>query len=480
MKSDLNIQPPVAGAPALARSAPLAAPGSAIHPAPRWERIAVTALLALFAIVGLNAIGNDAFEGQDYGFHVASTLRLVHHPDAWFAQDITNRPLIYWIGVNGFHLTSGRAPFAFASAVFLLLNTGALWLLYDCTRRFIARPALRLACLALVAFLPATLVTTVVYAADAMVQPPFALLCWSLLRWHEAATDRESIAFATLGGLALAIGNFAKFTFILLPVGVLALAFLAWRWHGTKPRRLLALLLLAAVVPTGVGLWLHHKASQTLVQRPDHHRFNWKGTGEMTWRSLLLPRWSDWRIFEAPGYWDPEYIDGKRYLPLLRENDYSYPALLHLGTFTDVLDFSHGGSQRSGRPRPEPQKTFSQWAVRLGVLFSVPAVLAVALATLRTVRAAITLRSPPPFGLAVWLVLGLNWFLPLVLTLPYVHYAYQWGYWLPRLVIPGLWAFAVCLFFQFHGIARSRPHVGWLVAVVAGLQTLLAVRSVWY
>lgn len=446
----------------------------------RWERILIAALLTAFIIVGTNSIGNDAFEGQDYGFHVLSTFRLLNNPSAWFAQDVTHRPLIYWIAINGFHLTDAKAPFQFASFVFLLLNTGALWLVHDSTRRFITQPPLRVAALALIAFWPATLVTTVVFAADALAQPFFALLCWSLVRWREAPSERTAAGFAALAGTALALGNFAKFTFTLLPAGLLVLALLAWRWHRPPPRRILVLLTLAVLMPTAVGAWLHTKSTKALEQESPHHAFNWRGTGEMTWRSLLMPKWSDRRILAAPGYWDPEYINGKEYLPLLRENDYSYPALLHLGTFTDVLDFSYGGSQRSGRPRPQPQKTFSQWSVRLGVLFTVFAVIAVLFFTARAVRATVRPSPPPSFDIIVWLILGLNWYVPLVITLPFVEHAYQWGYWLPRLVMPGLWSFGLCLFAWLDQFTATRSSLAHITAIIVGLQVCLQIGSVWY
>jgi hypothetical protein len=237
---------------------------------------------------------------------------------------------------------------------------------------------------------------------------------------------------------------------------------------------------LAALMPAGVGAWLHSSSSQALQDESPHHAFSLQGTGEMTWRSLLGVKWSDARIFDAPGYWDTEIIEGKRYLPLLRENDYSYPALLHLGTFTDVLDFSYGGSQLSGRPRPEPQKSFSQWSVRLGVLFTVPAMLAVALFSIRLIRAAVFPEAPPHFGVVIWLVLGLNWFLPLVLTLPLVHHSYQWGYWLPRLVLPALWSFGLGLFAWTDRLVVNRPRVAIAIAMVTAFQAFLQIRTVWY
>jgi hypothetical protein len=449
-------------------------------PVVRWERAAVVLLLGLFVAVGINNILNQAFVGQDFSFHVGCTNQLLGRPDAWFAQDVTNRPLIYWIAVDGIYLTDNRAAFEFAAAVFLLLNTGALWLLHDSSRRFIGNAGLRVAALALIAFAPVTLITTVVFAADAMAMPPFALLCWSLIRWSEVPSERSGVAYAALAGCALAVGNFAKFTFILLPLGVLVVGGLAWRWRLASAKRLAVLAAFAVVAPGLVGLWLDAKCRYELRDVPQQHRFTWSGTGEMTWRSLLGLKASDARIFNAPGYWDFTIVDGQKVLPLIADNHYSYPALLHLAIFTDVLDFSNGGSRNSGAPRPEPQKTFSQWAVRLGLVFSLPGLWAVGAVATRTLRSLRDPRTAPPFALATWLVPGAVWLVPLVITLPFVHHAYGWGYWLPRLVLPGLWAAGLALFAWLDVHATSRPRLVGVVAACTAVQTTLHVLSVWY
>ncbi len=306
------------------------------------------------------------------------------------------------------------------------------------------------------------------------------LACWSILRWQDAGTERMAFFYALLAGIALALGNFAKFTFIVLPLGVLAIAFLAWRFRQVPLRRAITLLVLGSILPALVGGWIHQRCSEALGQRPQHHGFKWTGTGEMKWRSLLGLKWSDTRIYQAPGYWDAEYIDGKKYLPLLRENDYSYLALLHLGIYSDVLDFANGGSQRIAGPKPEPQKSYSRWSVRLGTIFSVFMLAGVALTGWRSIHALLRPAQSPRFGAIVWLILGLNWFLPLALTLPFVANAYQWGYWLPRLVLPALWSFGVCLatiLDEIHGTPRQ------LSAIVASgilIQAGLGIASVWY
>lgn len=449
-------------------------------PTPVWERWAVGSLLALFVAVGLNSIHHDAFIGQDFSFHVGCTNRLLAHPGDWFAQDFTNRPLIYWIALDGMWLTGDRAPFAFAATVCVLLNAGALWLLHDCLRRCIGAPVLRVTALALVATLPVTLITTVVFAADAVAQPPFALLCWSLMRWSEAASSRAAAGHAALAGAALIIGDFAKFTFIGLPAAVAIIALMLWRWRRVTVRQVGWMLAFGLLAPLATGLWLQHRAQRELADKSAWHGFDWRGTGEMTWRSLVGVRATDRRIFAAPTYWERAGINGRTATPLLVANDYSYPALLQLGTFTDVLDFGHGGAHYGREPRPEPQQTFARWSVRVGLLFSLAGVLATLALWAGIGRALVRPAGAPATATLVWSALAMAWFLPLVLTLPFVHHAYDWGYWLPRLVVPALWGFSLGLFARLDSAIGGNRALVAAMAVLTGLQVWLQVRSVWF
>ena len=437
-------------------------------------------ILGLFVAVGVNAIRHLAFIGQDFNFHVACTTRLLTHPGEWFAQDTTNRPLVYWIALWGMRVTANRAPFEFAAVVFLVSNAGALWLLHDAMRRSIASPGLRIAGLMLVAFLPATVIGAVAFSADAMAPPFFALLCWSVIRWTEAASLRAVWGTALLAGVALSLGNFTKFTFLALPVAVLVVGLGLWRTRQINRAQFVPFLLCAVVMPGLVGGWLHQKARRALADQPSRHAFDWRGTGEMTWGSLLQLKPTDGRVFDAPGYWDFYERDGKQILPLLAPNGYSYPALLHLGVSTDVLDLANLGTTDRGAPRPQPQKWFSQWAVRTGLVFSVAAFAAVLVLTGRWVAGLGRASVAPQAGMTVWTLMGLAWFFPLVLTLPYVQHAYEWGYWLPRLIVPTLWGFGFGLFSLLDEGIGGRKLWAVLILVATGGQTWLHVRSVWY
>lgn len=414
-------------------------------------------MLCGFVAVGINNIHNSAFIGQDFSVHVICTEHLMGHPGQWFSFDYTNRPVPYWIGVACSWFTHGKAPWELAALIFVILNALGLHLLHDGARRFIGSPLLRVAVVGFVAFLPSMLVTTVVYAADTVAQLPFALAAWSLLRSAEASTTRACAGYAALAGITLWMGNLAKFTFILLPVAVILIIAILWRWKRIAWRRGLLIGGLAAVVPMIGGGWIYYAARRDVAKEPARHLIDWKGTGEMTWRSVLRVKRSDVRIFQAPGYWDPPPVNGGC-LPLLANNSYSYPALFHLAVFTDVLDYANQGSLDNGTPRPEPQKIFSRVAVWLGLLFSVPAFLAVMAFGGRTFLALVWPQKAPATGVFIWGVMALVWYLPLVYVLPYLHNAYEWGYWLPRLVMPALWGFALVLFSSVDELAAKRRH----------------------
>lgn len=312
-------------------------------------------ILLIFLFVQLNNIHNLAYIGQDFEFHVLGTEQLRANPGQWIQMAVTNRPLVYWIGGACHNLTHGKYTYESASLLFVLLTLPALWLFYDSTRGVIASPLMRTAGLAFVAFLPLTFITAVVYAADTLALLPFALTCWSLIRCVQAKSARSAAGYMFLAGFTLSAGNLVKFTFIVVPVALLVCITVLRRWGYLSPPRWGWLVALAAAVPALLGGRLFVQSRSELAKEPDRHAFDWQGTGEMTWPSVLGLKWSDTRILNAPGYWDTEVVNGQAILPLLKNNSYSYPALLHLAVFTDVMDFAHAEQLTMERGDPSPK-----------------------------------------------------------------------------------------------------------------------------
>jgi hypothetical protein len=446
---------------------------------PRWETWAVRVILVGFLASAFDAIHNGTTSGQDSGAHMDFAHRVVTDPKTWFFLDFTSRPMIYWLGGALIQFTHDQYAFQLASMLFVFAAVAALWLLHDASRRLIASPTLRVNALAFVAFLPVTIVTAVVYAGDTAAYLPFVLTGWSLVRCLEAESERKSWGYAGLAGAALALGNFCKATFLPLPSAVLFVVLALWRGKNPSARRGGRILLLAVLLPFLVGGWLDLKAEQQLAGVEQRHDFNWQGTGEMTLRNAVGLKFSDARIFAAPTYWRLARRDGKVILPLLVPNDFTYPALLHLGTFTDVLDYSRSDG-RSG-PRPEPQKTSARVAVRFGVLFSLGAVLTVGAFWLRVATACFRPRIMPGAPALVWSALGAVWYLPIVFVLPFIYNVYGWGYWLPRLVVPALWVFFLTFFATVDRLpGRWRRAVISFFACTVPLLAAFEIRSIWY
>ena len=448
---------------------------------PQWERWAVWLILAVAAGAGFNHVRTNTFIGQDFAVHAYATDELLKNPWRWFPQDLTNRPMIYWVGEAGHWLTDGKATYEVAGIICVLLNTLALGFVHASTRSFIRSPWLRISAVAFVAFLPPTQVSTVVYAGDAVGPLPFALALWSLVRCLEAVSARASAGYALAAGLALCLGDFARFPFLFLPAAVVAALVLAWRVGRISGRRGLMIGALAVIAPAVTGGWIHRRAEREFMYGPPHHEIDWHGTGEMSWNYLLLVRKSDVRILDAPGYWDPVPVNGADEYMLPLCHNFSYPALFHLGVYTDVLNYADDGERNNSVLRPEPQKTLSRWAVRLGLLTTAGILLSMLSLVIRSALALFSRQGAPSTGPLVWGLMALAWYLPLVFVLPYVHLAYESGYWLPRLVLPALWGFGVVLFAEVDRLLAPRPR--WLPVIVAGLilaQAALHLRSVWF
>ncbi len=450
---------------------------SPLPPVPTWERWTVRVLLAVFAVVAFNGIRNGLSQGQDFSIHVANTRRLMYDPDKWFTADVTNRPLLYWIGGACLKFSHDRYTYALASMIFTAAGALALGLVHDAMRRVINSPVVRVAGLALLAFLPVTIVTTVVYAADTVVLLPFALAGWSVMRSLEEDSDRRAVGFAALAGLAFAVGDFSKATFLVVPGGVVFALLLLWRAGQLRAVRGWTLLVLAVLLPAFVGGWILIKCARETAGEAPRHSFNWHGTGELTARSLFGLKISDLRIFNAPEYLETELRDGSPVYPLLIENNYSYPALLHLSVFTDVLNFADA----SVTPRPEPQHSAALWSVRLGIIFSLGALVAVLVFWGQTLRALVRPQSMPSSAALVWSGLAMAWYVPVAGNLPFVYHAYAMGYWLPRLVLPALWVFFASFFVAVDHLPGSwRARAGALLVILVLILSVVEIRSVWY
>ena len=441
-------------------------PGSAD---PRhWERWAVGLVLACFVAVSIHAVGNAATAGQDHIEHYKYTRQILDHPGTWLVENSTCRPLLYWIGALCILLVGDPRGFQLASILFALGGAAALALLHDASRRAIHSPLVRTTGIAFLAFLPLTVVTTVVYAGDTVASLPFVLAGWCLVRCLESDSDGKALFHASLAGAALAAGAFARATFVVLPAAVVLVLLALWRAGRLTPRRGWTVFLLVALLPGIIGGWLADKAARQFADAKPVNHFVWRGAGELAF--LVKP--SDGRILDAPGF-----FDGRA--GFILPNNYSYPALLHLSIFTDFLDFTQNAHRQI--PRPAPQSTYSRWSVRLGLVFSLGAFAAVAAFWVRTLAGIARPRGMPTTATLTWSALAMVWYAPFIATLPFVTNVNIWGYWLPRYVMPSLWIFFLSLFAALDRLpGKWRTPCSSLAAVLVLVLGVTETMAIWY
>lgn len=462
-------------------------------PAPSWEKAIRLFIQIGFVLIGLNGVHTSLFMGQDWGIHQTCVERTLQNPGQWFHFDVTSRPLIYWLAAGCSRFTHGTYGFQLVTILFVLVNASSLWLLHDSLRWSMHQPVMRLSALGLFAFLPVTSVSTTVFAADSLTVAFFALSGWGLIRCLTSDRPAKQAVFAAIGGLGLALAQFQKFTFVLLPLGIcVAVAIDRWTRRRTGWHRELWIAGCLVISPLLVGLGLDRAARRELAGLPTKHSYNWQGTGEMSWRSVLWPRAEDTFLLSAPTFWEPsDHPTNKVWLEeseavrrqegsaqrLLQHNRYSYPGLLHLGVFSDVLNFSHPADDKY---RPEPQRSFARWSVRLGLLCSTTAALACLVLVYRLIVSLLRRKMELPIGTLVWAVCGAVWFFPLVIQLPYIHHSYEWGYWLPRLMLPAIFSGVVILYTETARWTEGRRWLLLLIGILTMVQIVLGVGSILY
>ena len=98
----------------------------------------------------------------------------------------------------------------------------------------------------------------------------------------------------------------------------------------------------------------------------------------MDWRSLLFFKAADLHVLDAPGYDERIQVNEQEVQNLLINNKHSQPALLHLSTYTDVMNiFQYDASDAYFGPRSDVNQRRMSLAVKSAVLLSALTVVAV-------------------------------------------------------------------------------------------------------
>jgi hypothetical protein len=448
-----------------------------VSPSRRWETRAMVGILIVSLLVQGNALLHHGYMGQDYAQHSNSILHAMQTP-YWWLFEASNPPLLYWLGAFIHHVTLSANYEAVLSLIVVILNLFALYAWFRLSQSMIRSPLIRIGALLTLAFLPFRLIHSEVLASDGLAVLPFSLVIFLFVRMLRARNPRRQLVLAALLSATLILGLLAKYTmFSAVAVALLLLVFFR-RSFASRATWVVALFFIVAIPATlARSEYRHYRDSST-----DKY---WKQTWghDMQWRSLVFFKEADREILHAPSYDETILVDGKPVFNLSINNKHSYPALLHLSMYTDVLNiFQYDETDWYFGARSAENQSRMALTVKSAVLLSALTVVAVVACLLRILfflwRDRAELACRPLCDQAIVLGFSLAFFANIACLLPTIAYVYEAGYWLARLVMPALLGFIFIGFVLLDDYVKSRQ-VHLLVLAYAVGQSALHLSFLW-
>jgi hypothetical protein len=459
---------------------------------PRWERRGLAAAFLIYILWQVNAVFHHGSFGQDFSLHLQWINDCLQRPGYFLThqESRTNPPLFHYLASVVYRLTHGIHFFEAFALLMVAANAGGLFLLWRVLQQLLHGPAMRLACMVFVLFVPFAMIHAVVLAADSVATPLFLSLVYLFVL---LTRPRSEVAFAFIvAGVTslLVLGLAIKFTCAsLLPAALLVYlvlyrtGHLSWKRAGVG---VLAVLLFP--VPFG---WLEMRSftSSQLgnLGFPKNFWLNPLTSPYMNLRSILWVKKRDWDLLAAPPYDvkdgpELQQEDGHNYpYKLLINNRYSYPGLLHLAMFTDLMNiYQYDPADLYFGPRLPKAQARMALAVKTSLPFSVLGWAGVSLMVLGALWMVARGRGADWVVCAILALFSLAFFLNIVLFFPFIPNVYLGGYWLPRLVVPALLYFFVLSWtFWDRLVVRHVPVVGWGVLLLVVLQSGLHLSFLW-
>jgi hypothetical protein len=437
----------------------------------RADRVFLRLVLLASLVQGLVGIAKYGYCGQDFGYHDVILQRF----PGGFSYGYTNPPGIYALGYLVATVISKRFVYEVTAAILLGCNVWSLWLLYGLVRRIIASRPIRWAAMLLVTFVPFRVVHSIVYSADAVTIPIFLVVARQAVAMFDEGG--ASIRRWVIIGASTTLGMFFKYTFVgLLP----ALALIACHQFRTsalgRRRRYVAVAAGVCLLVPLSAFWVQMRLSRgangaTVVSQ-------WLAPGEppqMNVADVVRLKPADRALLRAPQY----FQDG-----IYEPHRYSYPGLVYLATFTDVLNYFQAAPRLSahwdthtrasdGLPRRQNSVAWSPIAVAGSLPVAAAAlvgVLSFALASLgwfATRRRGVVV----PLMVLAWMACG--FYAPILLNITRVRGAYTAGYWLPRLIMPSLLSFLILGFVMVDRAIARLPRGRGICATTCLVYTVM-------
>ena len=461
----------------------------------RGELLSVALILFVFLALQLHAIRGGNYAGQDYQRHIAAMRDSAKDPlgalTAPLEVGMATPTAYHNMGGGVYSILGEGGAWKVMAIINVIWNICALLLFYLFIRRVVRSFLLRVSCMIFMTFLPVTVITSMVVASDAFMPLFFITAVWLLiLIVDRLEKGRSAAGLMAWEGALLIVAFLVKNSFIFIFAGMAVIGIILHRYGILRGRQFLFAVFLIIVIPVTVFamLWFGYLNKQTpMYLNRNIPRVFWNHVDS---RSLLFLKKKDVHLLDAPFFHEKKFQDGRFFCPIQESGYYSYPALLHLGIFTDVLNIDQPIRYHSNDPgvideyytrvRPQDNQNRMKFSVRSALVFSFSAFFAVFWWICVCLRAVGLRKDPQEIPVMILLVLGLSLFLGYTLTLPLTPFPYTQGGWLPRFTLSSILSFWTIFFVALDRLPLTRPQaVRWAILAMVIGQSLLHISFLW-
>jgi hypothetical protein len=458
-----------------------------------WESFLVAGILLTVLTLELHAVFHGGVQGQDFYNHRTRMLAAAKDLIKFFGTPSVADPPLYHLCAGIVYRVAGPQRWLYGVGIMnVVFNVGALVLLYLISRFLIRDKILRICALCFVGFLPTFAVTSVVFSADAFSQLPclFALYVVALAIFDRIA-PRNALLVCTIATVFAISAKFIAISLLAAFCGAMPLMILSHRFPF-KMATMASFFYLGVTVPVALLFLIQRPHRPELyVSTAAPERLRLPGV-KIRPRSAVFFRAGDLQLLDAPSHWQLAHDPPKHSLSFANGNCFSYPGLLCLGIFTDVLNFFQSKNGLNPEPsdpwlggalvgkRSEANQDLMVIAVRSGSVFFVCMMVCLPIFFLDSVRLVLQQGSRDHLLWLCAFLLGAAWLAFIVCILPLVTGPYFGGYCLPRLVLPSIMIFGMLFFAGMDRLPFFRQNlVAGILLCLVTIQSLIHLSFLW-
>ncbi|MCK5214360.1 MAG: hypothetical protein KAR05_03290 [Candidatus Omnitrophica bacterium] len=443
------------------------------------EKSALLIALLFYSALQTNAIIHKNYAGQDFQSHKRQIERSAVEPLKTLTYPLVVgggiSTVYHFIGGRIFNLIDKDCYMEFLAFAHLVLNIFALLLFYKLMKGIIHSQIIRLSCFIFITFLPTIVIPSVVISGDAMANFLFILIAWLMIGlWKKSQSWPILISLMVVLSVVLLFAFNIKFNLGAFIVAVFLIISLFFKNKIFDFKKYLCAVILLIILPMGI-IFIQYKLyiHKQIWPPTQASSSKFKDVSHINLRSLVFFRKPDVKLLDAPYFHEYKTVESRLTQPIFLMNYYSYPGLLHLALYTDVLNiyqpiyyekydplsikYHSAKDEYFNRLRSKENQNKMAIAVKAGIPFSLGTLLVVLWLTLSQLWNVFFKKEHIDYPLFILTTFSVTYY---ILTLTHTltqEWSYVHGGWLPRHVMPALLSFFILAFVGIDKWLAKRP-----------------------